>query len=137
VLDGGRDHPLSLLSAPAGFGKTTTLTEWVEQPAGKRLAWVSLDPGDREPVRLWTHVIAALSRSGAGVGSRSMAALRARSGQVVESESGLRRSPRRSPRGSPRRWSWPTESTGGRTADADAGAARPGRARGTTERKQT
>ncbi len=86
TLDRGRDRMLTLLSAPAGFGKTTVLTEWVDTAAsGVTYAWVSLDAADAEPVRLWTHIVAALARSGAPVGERSRAALRAGPGQIIES----------------------------------------------------
>jgi LuxR family maltose regulon positive regulatory protein len=85
VLDGGAEKALTLVSAPAGFGKTTVLSEWVDAAdPGTTFAWVSLEAADGEPVRLWTHVIAALARSGAGVGTGSLAALRESPGRVVE-----------------------------------------------------
>src|SRR5687768_10314906 len=61
-LDQGAERPLTLLSAPAGFGKTTLLAEWLAtSPAGVRLAaWVSLDPGDNDPTRFWAYVVTAL-----------------------------------------------------------------------------
>jgi LuxR family maltose regulon positive regulatory protein len=52
-------YRLTLLSAPAGFGKTTLLSEWVHS-GGKRFAWLSLDEGDNDPVRFWMYVVAAL-----------------------------------------------------------------------------
>ncbi len=50
------------MSAPAGFGKTTLLAEWVEQSAqdDRTVAWLSLDPADSEPASFWTYVVAAL-----------------------------------------------------------------------------
>jgi LuxR family transcriptional regulator, maltose regulon positive regulatory protein len=58
-LDRGLDKALVLVSAPAGFGKTTLLAEWT---AGAPLpvAWLSLDPGDNDPNRFLNYVIAAL-----------------------------------------------------------------------------
>jgi ATP/maltotriose-dependent transcriptional regulator MalT len=51
-LDGGLEHKLTLISAPAGFGKTTLVSEWIafhrERHNLPRLAWVALDPG-RQP----------------------------------------------------------------------------------------
>ena len=50
---------LTLVSAPAGFGKTTLVSEWVarcERPA----AWLSLDEGDNDPTRFLTYLVAAL-----------------------------------------------------------------------------
>ena len=50
-LDRGAESKLTLISAPAGFGKTTLLAEWLAATAaGQRsTAWLSLDPGDNEP----------------------------------------------------------------------------------------
>jgi LuxR family maltose regulon positive regulatory protein len=51
-----------LVSAPAGFGKTTLLTQWLRtSDAGRRVAWVSLDGGDNDPARFLEHVVAALA----------------------------------------------------------------------------
>ena len=71
-----------LVSAPAGFGKTTLLTEWLAAgpagPAGERLAaWLSLDRGDNDPVSFWTYVIAALRTAAPGVGESALALLQA------------------------------------------------------------
>ncbi len=64
LLDEGRQHPLTLVSAPAGFGKTTLLSAWVQaQPKGHPLvAWVSLDEADNDPARFWSYVLTALDR---------------------------------------------------------------------------
>ncbi len=53
---------LTLVSAPAGFGKTTLLAEWVEQSPDddRTVAWLSLDPTDSEPASFWTYVVTAL-----------------------------------------------------------------------------
>ena len=47
---------LTLVSAPAGFGKTTLLAEWLDQTSGesRSVAWVSLDSADSEPASFWT-----------------------------------------------------------------------------------
>ncbi|MBT0827205.1 hypothetical protein KJQ85_09190, partial [Campylobacter lari] len=55
---------LTLVSAPAGFGKTTMLGEWlVAEPPGltseRSVAWLSLDQGDNTPPSFWGYVIAA------------------------------------------------------------------------------
>jgi LuxR family maltose regulon positive regulatory protein len=64
-LDGGLYRKLILVSAPAGFGKTTLVTEWLqtlrENPA-TYIAWLSLDEGDNDPTRFLTYLIAALNR---------------------------------------------------------------------------
>jgi LuxR family maltose regulon positive regulatory protein len=52
-------HKLTLISAPAGFGKTTLVSEWIaayERPA----AWLSLDEGDNDPARFLTYLVTAL-----------------------------------------------------------------------------
>src|SRR5688572_5885517 len=61
-LDRGTRGALTLISAPAGFGKTTLLTEWLAATpaAERRMAWVSLDEGDNHPPLFWTYLIAAL-----------------------------------------------------------------------------
>ena len=58
----GGGAALTVISAPAGFGKTTMVTEWLESlPPGRPCrAWVSLDDRDNDPVTFWTYVVAAL-----------------------------------------------------------------------------
>lgn len=62
-LDGGLERKLTLLSAPAGFGKTTLVSQWIADRSTSQnfppLAWVSLDPGDNDPVRFWRYIITA------------------------------------------------------------------------------
>ena len=57
-------HPLTLISAPAGFGKTMLLSAWAQSlPASNtHVAWVSLDEEDNEPRLFWTYVLAALDQ---------------------------------------------------------------------------
>ena len=56
------DEPVIVVQAPAGYGKTTLLRQWAERDP-RPFAWVSLDPGDADPVTLLTYVAAALDRS--------------------------------------------------------------------------
>ena len=71
-LDRGAAGKLTLVSAPAGFGKTTLLAEWLAGPAGGRTAaWVSLDEGDNHPPTFWRYVVAALGRAQPGIGAAS------------------------------------------------------------------
>ncbi|MEW1822586.1 LuxR C-terminal-related transcriptional regulator [Arthrobacter sp. NPDC080031] len=69
---------LILVSAPAGFGKTTVLTEWLaEGPAnGRSLAWLSLDQRDNDPTLFWTYLVAALDKASDGLGAKALAILR-------------------------------------------------------------
>src|SRR5919109_1113813 len=58
-LNGGLQGKLTLISAPAGFGKTTLLSEWLAR-CGRPVAWLSLDEGDSDPTRFLTYLVAAL-----------------------------------------------------------------------------
>jgi LuxR family maltose regulon positive regulatory protein len=69
-----------LVSAPAGFGKTTLLAEWLAAgtpaPTSQRsAAWLSLDKGDNDPASFWTYVIAALQTVAPGVGASAITLL--------------------------------------------------------------
>ncbi len=68
-------HRLTLLSAPAGFGKTTLLGEWVR--GLRSVAWLSLDEGDNDPARFWTYVLAALEGVFPAAGRQAGALLQA------------------------------------------------------------
>jgi len=59
-LDTGSAARVTLLSAPAGYGKTTTALQWLERRGGN-VAWVSLDVADRDPERFARYLVAALS----------------------------------------------------------------------------
>ena len=61
---------LTIVSAPAGFGKTTLLSEWIEQSKHK-VGWVSLDSGDNDPKRFLTYCIAALQQIQPGFGENT------------------------------------------------------------------
>lgn len=67
-----RPGNFTLLSGPAGFGKTTLLSELADQLKGS-VAWVSLDEGDNDPVRFWSYLIAACQSVQAGVGESALA----------------------------------------------------------------
>jgi LuxR family maltose regulon positive regulatory protein len=68
-LAGALGRGLVLVCAPAGFGKTALLADWVRS-SGRPAAWLSLDAGDNDPVRFWRHVVAALDRARPGIGER-------------------------------------------------------------------
>jgi LuxR family maltose regulon positive regulatory protein len=67
------DNSLTLVSAPAGFGKTTLVSAWVQHtrpPA--HAAWLSLEEADNNPVRFWGYVIAALNTLYPAAGQSSL-----------------------------------------------------------------
>ncbi len=70
---------LTLVSAPAGFGKTTLLAEWIAGTAGddRRMAWLSLDANDNDPAAFWTYVLAALQKVVPEAGADASSLLRA------------------------------------------------------------
>jgi len=93
-------HRLTLISAPAGFGKTTLLSEWIAQRRGDKetrrqgevvssplvspspgllvsSAWLSLDEGDNDPARFWAYLIAALRIAAPTIGEGVWSALQA------------------------------------------------------------
>ncbi len=77
LLRHGRGRRLTLLSAPAGYGKTTLLAQWAAADLERTpFAWVWLDTGDADPVRLWGHVIVGLQRIHPAVGRMSLDGLR-------------------------------------------------------------
>jgi LuxR family transcriptional regulator, maltose regulon positive regulatory protein len=82
-LNEGLTRKLTLISAPAGFGKTTLISEWINDcrlPA----AWVSLDEGDSDPARFIAYLISALQKIKAGIGEGLLGALQ--SSQPLQTE---------------------------------------------------
>ena len=68
-LDDSLRSELTLISAPAGFGKTMLLAEWCRRRQHP-VAWLSLDAGDNDPVRFWRYTVAALDRVRPGLSER-------------------------------------------------------------------
>ncbi|HYG60276.1 MAG TPA: AAA family ATPase, partial [Symbiobacteriaceae bacterium] len=60
-------HRLALLSAPAGYGKTTLITDWLSE-SGVPFAWLSLDAGDNDPARFAAYLVAAMETMGGDIG---------------------------------------------------------------------
>ncbi len=78
---------LTLIAAPAGFGKTTLLSAWRATVAGAALpfAWVSLDSADNDPLRFWRYVIAAIDILAPGVGAPALTLLQSPQPPPIES----------------------------------------------------
>ncbi len=79
-LHRGLAAKLMLVSAPAGFGKTTLLVDWMAAVSDSpetdtSTAWLSLDAGDNDPATYWTYVIAALRTVAADVGAAALGLL--------------------------------------------------------------
>src|SRR6185295_14787094 len=67
-LNQGLHRKLTLISAPAGFGKTTLASTWVAG-CGRPVAWLSLDEGDSDPTRFLTYLVAALRTIASNLGA--------------------------------------------------------------------
>jgi LuxR family maltose regulon positive regulatory protein len=81
-LDRGMSSALTLVSAPAGFGKSTLIAAWLAaEPAAptdaRSAAWVSLDAGDNDPALFWTYLITALRSAAPQLGIEAPALLQA------------------------------------------------------------
>jgi LuxR family transcriptional regulator, maltose regulon positive regulatory protein len=73
LLREGTARPLTLLTAPPGFGKTTLLAGWIDASGG-RVAWLSLDDDDNDPARFFLYAVAALRGIEPEIGTRALAA---------------------------------------------------------------
>ena len=82
-LNAGLDRKLTLISAPAGFGKTTLLSEWVAV-CGRPVAWLSLDEEDNDPTRFLAYLVAALQTIEGNIGQGLLAALQSPGSVNVE-----------------------------------------------------
>jgi LuxR family transcriptional regulator, maltose regulon positive regulatory protein len=64
LLHAGAQRKVTVLAAPAGFGKTVLVASWMSAAAasGRLVGWVSLDSGDNDPATFWSYVLAAIDR---------------------------------------------------------------------------
>jgi LuxR family maltose regulon positive regulatory protein len=83
----GVERKLTLISAPAGFGKTTLLAEWLAAATNseRTAGWLSLDHSDNDTAFFWAYFIAALRKVHAGVGERALALLHSHQPPPIES----------------------------------------------------
>lgn len=79
----GQNNRLTLISAPAGFGKTTLINGWIRQ-TGIPTAWLSLDKGDNDPVRFITGLAAAIQRVAPEAGNHILAMMQVPQPPAVE-----------------------------------------------------
>ncbi len=73
-LDDSLHRKVTLISAPAGFGKTTLVSEWIAGRQGQT-AWLSLDEGDSDPPRFLAYLISALQTVAPAIGAGMLGAL--------------------------------------------------------------
>ena len=87
LLTEGLQRRLTLVSAPAGYGKTTLLSAWLQSLAenNPRVAWLSLDEGDNEPRLFWSYVLTALDRRQPGLCAELLTYLQAQQAPPLRS----------------------------------------------------
>jgi LuxR family transcriptional regulator, maltose regulon positive regulatory protein len=83
-LNEGLQRKLTLISASAGFGKTTLVSEWVAG-CGRPAAWLSLDEGDGDPTRFLTYLVAALQTLAPDLGAGLLAVIQSPQPPATES----------------------------------------------------
>ena len=82
VLREGRTLPLTLVVAPAGWGKSTIVTDWLAHD-DVTAGWVSLDGGDNDPKRFWRYLLLAADQAGSAAGSAALRRLDAAGSDVL------------------------------------------------------
>jgi LuxR family maltose regulon positive regulatory protein len=88
LLSRGAESKLTLISAPAGFGKTTLLAEWLAAAPDRRsVAWLSLDQADNQPVIFWTYLITALQTVVPRIGASALSLLQEPQPPPIETRS--------------------------------------------------
>ena len=102
ALDRAAALPVPLVAAPAGYGKTTLVAQWLASGRAPAAAWVALDATDDDPRRLWTHVALALEQAGCPVADD----LDALPGRGRARRPGRRAAPDRERAGGARRTRW-------------------------------
>jgi ATP/maltotriose-dependent transcriptional regulator MalT len=75
LLQASLQAKLCLVDAPAGFGKTTLLAQWQAVAGRGRVAWVSLEESDNDPVRFWSYLVTAVRTVEPQVGTVALEAL--------------------------------------------------------------
>src|ERR1700730_14970224 len=73
-LNAGLHRKLTLISAPAGFGKTTLVSAWIAG-SDRQVAWLSLDEGDNDPTRFLIYLVAAVRTIAPSIGEALLGVL--------------------------------------------------------------
>jgi LuxR family maltose regulon positive regulatory protein len=82
-IDSSTLQKLTLISAPAGFGKTTLLQTWFHKNKGK-VTWFSIDERDNDPIRFWFYFVASLQHTHAEIGQGFLAGLQSSASPEIE-----------------------------------------------------
>jgi len=82
LLREGRTLPLTLVVAPAGWGKSTIVADWLARD-GVTAGWVSLDGGDNDPKRFWRYLLLAADQAGSAAGAAALRRLDAAGSDVL------------------------------------------------------
>jgi len=75
LLDASARQPLTLISAPPGFGKTMLVADWVHAEHDSQIAWLALDESDDQPALFWLYFITALQQRLPNIGETAKAML--------------------------------------------------------------
>jgi LuxR family maltose regulon positive regulatory protein len=82
----GLNYKLVLVSAPAGFGKTTLISEWIRSSRPLiPTAWLSLEEGENDPIRFWDYLIASLRTICPDCGKKALSILHSSQLPPIES----------------------------------------------------
>ena len=71
LLRRGNTLPLTLVVAPAGWGKSTLVADWLARDRAIA-GWVSLDGGDNDPKRFWRYLLLAAGQAGSAAGAAAL-----------------------------------------------------------------
>ncbi len=74
LLDRVPDHRVTLITAPAGFGKSWLVSDWLEWHSDWHQSWVTVDAHDHDPMRMWSHIIQSIGPSGSAEAAKLLAA---------------------------------------------------------------
>jgi len=84
TLQQSLDRKLTLISAPAGFGKTTVVSQWLKEQSFES-AWYSIDANDNEPIQFLSYCISALQKIEPNIGKATLEQLQSPSFTPIES----------------------------------------------------
>ena len=82
-LNAGLDKKLTLIAAPAGYGKTTLLSEWIPH-SPRCVTWLSLDEGDNDPTKFWVYFISSLQQLRSDLGASALVELQSSQAPALE-----------------------------------------------------